>query len=70
LDGTVNYETVVQAAQRVANSRRFKLIETLCAHLLDELGRLIDARGLAVRVTKPQPMPGLSAASVELKRMR
>jgi dihydroneopterin aldolase len=70
LDGTVNYETVVQAAQRVANSRRFKLIETLCAHLLDELGRLIDARGLAVRVTKPQPMPGLSAASVELKRTR
>jgi dihydroneopterin aldolase len=70
LDGTVNYEQVVQTAQRVAASRRFKLIETLCANLLDELWLAVDVRGLAVRVTKPQPMAGLSAASVELRRMR
>lgn len=66
----MNYEQVVQTAQRVAASRRFKLIETLCANLLDELWSIVDVRGLAVRVTKPQPMPGLSAASVELRRMR
>ncbi len=70
LGGTVNYEQVVKTAQRVAASRRFKLIETLCANLLDELWSVVDVRGLAVRVTKPQPMQGLSAASVELWRMR
>lgn len=70
LVGTVNYELVVQTAQRVASQRRFKLIEALCASLLQELAVLAGVHALAVRVTKPHPMPGLAAASVELWQTR
>ena len=68
LSETVNYERVVEAVERVVSDRRFKLVETLCAELADDLARLPGLRALKVSVTKPQPLPRARAVRVEVWR--
>ena len=65
LSGTVNYEAVMQAIARTTASRRFRLVESLCSSLLDEIAALPGLRALRVAVTKPMPMPGLKAVRIE-----
>ncbi len=65
---TVNYERVVEAVERIVADRRFRLVETLCADLADDLARLPGLRALKVAVTKPQPLPRARAVRVELWR--
>ncbi len=69
LAGTVNYEQVVEAVERLVAGRRFRLVEALCSLLADDLSRLPGLRALRVEVTKPQPMPRARAVSVERWRM-
>jgi dihydroneopterin aldolase len=68
LSETVNYERVVETIERVVADRRFKLVETLCAELADEIVRLPGLRALKVSVTKPQPLPRAKAVRVEVWR--
>ncbi len=68
LAGTINYEKVVQTVQRVASSRRFRLVESLASTLLEELAQLAGLRALRVAVDKPAPMAGLQAVRIELWR--
>lgn len=68
LAGTVNYEQVVEAVERLVAGRRFRLVESLCSLLADDLARLPGLRALRVEVTKPKPMPRARAVSVELWR--
>lgn len=65
---TVNYERVVEAVERIVADRRFKLVETLCGELADDLARLPGLRALKVSVTKPQPLPRARAVRVEVWR--
>jgi dihydroneopterin aldolase len=65
---TVNYERVVEAIERVVGDHRFRLVETLCGELADEIARLPGLRALKVAVTKPQPLPRAKAVRVELWR--
>ncbi|MGD9941790.1 MAG: dihydroneopterin aldolase [Burkholderiaceae bacterium] len=65
---TVNYERVVEAVERIVGDRRFKLVETLCNELADDLMRLPGLRALKVSVTKPQPLPRARAVRVEVWR--
>jgi len=65
---TVNYERVVEAVERIVAERRFKLVETLCGELADDLARLPGLRALKVSVTKPQPLPRARAVRVEVWR--
>ncbi len=65
---TVNYEKVVEAVERIVAERRFKLVETLCAELADDIARLPGLRALKVAVTKPQPLPRARAVRVEVWR--
>ncbi|MEN9773789.1 MAG: dihydroneopterin aldolase [Pseudomonadota bacterium] len=69
LAGTVNYEQVVDAVERIVGSRRFKLIESLCSTLADDLAGLAGVRALRVEITKPHPMPRAASVSVELWRL-
>lgn len=69
LAGTVNYEQVISAIERVVGARRFHLVESLCSVLADDLEKLPGVRALRVEVTKPQPMPRARAVSVELWRL-
>jgi dihydroneopterin aldolase len=69
LGGTVNYEQVVESVERVVAGRRFKLVESLCSVLADDLARLPGVRGLRVEITKPRPMPRAQAVRVELWRV-
>lgn len=68
LSETVNYEKVVETIERVVGVRRFRLVETLCGELADELAKLEGLRALKVAVTKPQPLPRAKAVRVELWR--
>ena len=68
LSETVNYERVVETIERVVGVRRFKLVETLCGEIADELAKLKGLRALKVAVTKPQPLPRARAVRVELWR--
>ncbi|MCL4182281.1 MAG: dihydroneopterin aldolase [Burkholderiaceae bacterium] len=68
LSETVNYERVVEAVERLVAERRFKLVETLCGELADDLARLPGLRALKVSVTKPQPLPRARAVRVEVWR--
>lgn len=65
---TVNYERVVEIVERVVGDRRFRLVETLCSELADEIVRLPGLRALKVSVVKPQPLPRARAVRVELWR--
>lgn len=65
---TVNYERVVEAVERVVADRRFKLVETLCGELADDIARLPGLRALKVSVTKPQPLPRARSVRVEVWR--
>lgn len=65
---TVNYERVVEIVERVVGDRRFRLVETLCSELADEIARLPGLRALKVSVVKPQPLPRARAVRVELWR--
>jgi dihydroneopterin aldolase len=65
LAGTVNYESVVESVARVAASRRFRLVESLCSALLDDMALLPGLRAIRVAVDKPQPMPGLQSVRIE-----
>lgn len=70
LSETVNYERVVEAVERlVGGERRFRLVETLCGELADELARLPGLRALKVSVTKPQPLPRARSVRVEVWRL-
>jgi dihydroneopterin aldolase len=68
LSETVNYERVVEAVERIVAERRFKLVETLCGELADDIARLPGLRALKVSVTKPQPLPRARAVRVEVWR--
>lgn len=69
LAGTVNYEQVVEAVERlVGGDRRFRLVETICAELADMLSSLPGLRALKVAVTKPQPLPRARSVRVEVWR--
>jgi 7,8-dihydroneopterin aldolase/epimerase/oxygenase len=68
LAGTVNYEAIVESIERIAGSRRFALVETLCAELLDDMILLAGVRAIKVSVTKPQPLPRAKSVRVELWR--
>jgi dihydroneopterin aldolase len=68
LSETVNYERVVEAVERLVAERRFKLVETLCGELADDIARLPGLRALKVSVTKPQPLPRARAVRVEVWR--
>ncbi len=68
LSETVNYEKVVATIERVVGVRRFRLVETLCGELADELAALKGLRALKVSVTKPQPLPRARAVRVETWR--
>ena len=63
--GTVNYEAVMAAIARTTASRRFKLVESLCSSLLDDIAQLPGLRALRVSITKPHPMPGLQSVRIE-----
>jgi dihydroneopterin aldolase len=65
LSGTVNYEAVMAAIARTTASRRFKLVESLCSSLLDDIAQLPGLRALRVSITKPHPMPGLQSVRIE-----
>ena len=65
---TVNYERVVEIIERTVGDRRFKLVETLCSALADEIAGLPGLRALKVSVTKPQPLPRAKAVRVETWR--
>jgi dihydroneopterin aldolase len=69
LAGTVNYEQVLASIERVVGGRRFRLVESLCTALADDLQHMSGVRALRVEVTKPQPMPRARAVQVELWRM-
>ncbi len=69
LSGTVNYEQVVEAVERlVGGDRRFRLVETICSELADILAVLPGLRALKVAVTKPQPLPRARSVRVEVWR--
>ncbi|RIK99347.1 MAG: hypothetical protein DCC72_00120 [Burkholderiales bacterium] len=69
LSETVNYERVVEAVERlVGGDRRFRLVETICGELADELAQLPGLRALKVSVTKPQPLPRARSVRVEVWR--
>lgn len=65
LGGTINYEVIVAAIHRVADSRRFKLVESLCSAFIDDLARLPGLRALKVAVEKPAPMAGMRSVRIE-----
>jgi dihydroneopterin aldolase len=65
LSGTVNYEAVMSAIARTVTSRRFKLVESLCSSLLDDIAQLPGVRALRVAIIKPHPMPGLGSVRIE-----
>lgn len=65
LSGTVNYEAVMEAIRRTAASRRFKLVESLCSSLLDDIAQLPGLRAVKVTVIKPHPMQGLESVRIE-----
>lgn len=69
LAGTVNYEAVMQAIRRTAASRRFKLVESLCSSLLDDIAQLPGLRAVKVTVIKPHPMQGLESVRIEQWRV-
>ncbi|MFA7665111.1 MAG: dihydroneopterin aldolase [Burkholderiaceae bacterium] len=66
---TVNYERVVATIERIVADRRFRLVETLCSDLADEIAQLPGLRALKVSVTKPQPLPRARAVRVEVWRL-
>ena len=65
LSGTVNYEAVMQSIHRTVSSRRFRLVESLCSSLVDDIAQLPGIRALRVAVTKPRPMAGLGSVRIE-----
>ena len=65
LSGTVNYEAVMQSIHRTVSSRRFRLVESLCSSLVDDIAQLPGIRALRVAVTKPRPMEGLGSVRIE-----
>ncbi len=69
LSGTVNYEAVMEAIRRTAASRRFKLVESLCSSLLDNIAKLPGLRAVKVTVIKPHPMQGLESVRIEQWRV-
>lgn len=68
LGGTINYEAIVQAVNRIAASRRFRLVESLCTALIDDLATLPGVRALTVAVDKPAPMAGMRSVRIEQSR--
>lgn len=69
LSGTINYEAVMEAIRRTAASRRFKLVESLCSSLLDNIAQLPGLRAVKVTVIKPRPMQGLESVRIEQWRV-
>jgi dihydroneopterin aldolase len=68
LAGTVNYEAIVATVHRIAASRRFKLVESLCSAIIDELAQLPGLRAIRVAVDKPAPMAGMRSVRIEQRR--
>lgn len=64
---TLNYEKVASEVKRVANSQRFKLVETLCAQLLIALQQLKGVSDLKVAVTKPNPIESVRGVRIEMQ---
>jgi FolB domain-containing protein len=63
---TLNYEKVASEVKRVANSQRFKLVETLCAQLLIALQQIKGVSELKVAVTKPNPIESVRGVRIEM----
>jgi FolB domain-containing protein len=64
---TLNYEKIASEVKRVANSQRFKLVETLCAQLLLAIGQLKGVSDLKVAVTKPNPIESVRGVRIEMQ---
>jgi FolB domain-containing protein len=67
LHNTLNYEKIASEVKRVANSQRFKLVETLCAQLILALGNLKGVSDLKVAVTKPNPIESVRGVRIEMQ---
>ena len=58
-------EAILTKHDAATASRRFKLVESLCSSLLDDIAQLPGLRALRVSITKPHPMPGLQSVRIE-----
>ncbi len=67
LTNTLNYEKIAIEVKRVAVSKRFKLVETLCAELLMNLQELKGVSELKVAVTKPNPIESVRGVKIEMQ---
>jgi FolB domain-containing protein len=67
LHNTLNYEKIASEVKRVANSQRFKLVETLCAQLLFALSNVKGVSELKVAVTKPNPIESVRGVRIEMQ---
>ena len=70
IGGTVNYETLVEAARRLAASGHIELVETFAERLASACLDHCRAVRVRVRVRKPQAIAGADAAGVELVMTR
>jgi dihydroneopterin aldolase len=67
LHNTLNYEKIATEVKRVASSQRFKLVETLCAQLLQALAQIKGVSQLKVAVTKPNPIENVRGVRIEMQ---
>ena len=70
LTDVLDYGTLVDGIERLAQSRHFKLIETLAEKVADLC--LADVRVLStkVRIEKPDILPSCRAVGIEIERFR
>lgn len=67
LANTLNYEKIASEVKRIAVSQRFKLVETLCAQLLQALQQLKGVSDLKVAVTKANPIESVRGVRIEMQ---
>ncbi len=72
LADTISYELVYRHIQAVVDASRFKLMEALAAHLVNEILEAFPVDRVRIMVRKPNvPFAGsLSSAEVEMVRER
>jgi dihydroneopterin aldolase len=67
LQNTLNYEKIAAEVKRVAGSQRFKLVETLCAQMLQALAQIKGVSNLKVAVTKHNPIENVRGVRIEMQ---
>jgi 7,8-dihydroneopterin aldolase/epimerase/oxygenase len=70
ISGTVNYETLADAARALAASGHIELVETFAQRLAATCLDHPRAERVRIRVRKPQAIPGAQAAGVELTMLK